>query len=510
MKKIILGLVFIFLCFPSYAENKKLNVTLFHSIHCYACMFVRTEILPPLKERYKDKVVWNELETDNNADNLTLLFSVTSRLTNQKEGPIVPTILIGNKLLRGRDEIAKGLYPAIEDALAKPQALTGFGNRNLVEVFQSISPLVAVRLGVVDGINPCAFAAIVFFVLFLVVYGHSRREVICAGSVYCLAVFFVYFSLGLGLFKFFYRFASLYFLVTAFYLLTAIMCFIFAAFAAGDYIRYKKTKKGGSGLLRLPEILNKKIGQVFGPDQQDITGRGFISLIVIAFFAGVLVSLLESVCTGQIYLPTIGLILKNNPERLKAFLDIFLYVFMFIMPILLVFLVSILCASWQRLTEWLENNSGSVKLLMLGAFFVSGVVIFCQANPAVLINSIQGSFNKNKKVAASLPGKGLKASNVKYMGIDLGDMSSDRLHQGVIRFPFAIKSVSTSCDCLKATAEPSPIAKEPDSWIVRFIFDPKGYYGFIQQDINIVDQAGNQVVVQAKANVTSDKWKTKH
>ena len=52
------------------------------------------------------------------------------------------------------------------------------------------------------------------------------------------------------------------------------------------------------------------------------------------FLAGFLVSLLESVCTGQVYIPTINLIIKNDPARITAWLWLLFYNFLFALPLI--------------------------------------------------------------------------------------------------------------------------------------------------------------------------------
>ncbi len=50
--------------------------------------------------------------------------------------------------------------------------------------------------GLVDGINPCVFATLVFFMSVLAVSGIRGRKLLLFGSVYCLACFLTYLLLG--------------------------------------------------------------------------------------------------------------------------------------------------------------------------------------------------------------------------------------------------------------------------------------------------------------------------
>jgi len=55
--------------------------------------------------------------------------------------------------------------------------------------------------GLVDGINPCAMAILLFFVSFLFTIRKTRVSIARMGAVYIAAVYVVYFSVGLGLLR---------------------------------------------------------------------------------------------------------------------------------------------------------------------------------------------------------------------------------------------------------------------------------------------------------------------
>ncbi|HIH26888.1 MAG TPA: hypothetical protein HA256_02665, partial [Methanoregulaceae archaeon] len=60
-------------------------------------------------------------------------------------------------------------------------------------------PLV-IAAALVDGINPCAFAVLIFLMLSLMSLD-SRKRMLMVGSVFIIAVFLFYFFSGLGLFS---------------------------------------------------------------------------------------------------------------------------------------------------------------------------------------------------------------------------------------------------------------------------------------------------------------------
>jgi hypothetical protein len=67
-----------------------------------------------------------------------------------------------------------------------------------------------------------------------------------------------------------------------------------------DFVRYARTKDVRNVTLGLPKSIKASIHRVI---RVGLTGR---ALAAGAATVGVLVALLESVCTGQAYLPTIS------------------------------------------------------------------------------------------------------------------------------------------------------------------------------------------------------------
>lgn len=86
-----------------------------------------------------------------------------------------------------------------EEALAsivKSSGTLPVGLANLSELL----PAVLVT-GLLDSINPCAFAVILLLIAFLFTLRQSRTRVLQLGFVYIAMIFIVYFSIGLGLFR---------------------------------------------------------------------------------------------------------------------------------------------------------------------------------------------------------------------------------------------------------------------------------------------------------------------
>jgi cytochrome c biogenesis protein CcdA len=379
MRKIFFLFFFIAISSISAFSEDKILVTLFYSEHCKVCFKIKEEIIPSLKEEYKDSIKWRYLDTAN-PRHLSSLHAVTIKFGRPK--PYVPSIHVGDSLLVGYKEIKGNLKKELARAVQrKKSAPLEYARTDLLDVFKGISVLTVIGSGLIDGINPCAFAVVVFFMSFLAVYGYRKREIIYVGIFYCLAVFVTYLLIGLGFFGFLYQFANVYLFIKAFYYFIAAFCFLMCVLSVYDYFRFTKTGRAEDSLLQLPAFLKKRINIVIGSGLRDKKEASVFSLALTSFVVGVLVSLLEAVCTGQVYLPTIVFILKNTDLKLRAAGYLLLYNFMFILPLIAVFLLSLAGVRSSVFNEALKKNLGAIKMLMAVVFFVLGALILAMTLP---------------------------------------------------------------------------------------------------------------------------------
>jgi len=334
---------------------------------------MKQEFLPAVKEKYQDKIEWRELCTSDAPENLSLLVSLSEQF--EKGKPLVPSVWVGNNLLIGVTAVKAELEAAIEASLEKGSRFVSLVKIDLPDIFKRLSVFTVMGSGLIDGINPCAFAVIVFFISFLAVYGYKRKEIIYVGTSYCLAVFVTYLLIGLGFFKFIYSLEQVYLFIKLFYYLVAVFCFSLGVAALWDYFKFRKTGLSDGAILQLPKFLKKRINIIIGSALRGKKQRSAGSLMLTSFIVGFLVSLLEAVCTGQVYLPTIVFILKNTDLRLKAATYLFVYNLMFVLPLVTIFLLSLLGVSSQKLSNFLKRNLGIIKIIMASVFFLLGALI---------------------------------------------------------------------------------------------------------------------------------------
>ena len=122
-------------------------------------------------------------------------------------------------------------------------------------------------------------------------------------------------------------------------------------------------------LLQLPLALKTRIHKIMGfflRDKQKSTFR----LVLAALAVGFCVSLVEAVCTGQVYVPTCVLIMQDPQFRARAAFYLVLYNLMFIVPLVLVFVLALLGYESKGFNDFLKKHLVLTKVLLSIVFLV--------------------------------------------------------------------------------------------------------------------------------------------
>jgi hypothetical protein len=287
---------------------------------------------------------------------------------------MAPMVFIGQDCLTSDEITIARLQTLIENPETGelPPPWTGLDSietaaaTGIVERFRQFSLLAVIGAGLLDGVNPCAFTTIIFFVSYLALVGRKGRDILLVGAAFTSAVFLTYLMMGLGLVEIIRQIGSFTLIGRIIYGLTAIICLVLAVMSLLDYVKIRQGRMTEIS-LQLPMRLKKRIHQTIRTHSRM---KGYIGA---AFGAGILVSIFELACTGQVYLPTIIFVTGVADLRLTAMVYLILYNLMFIVPLIVVFLISYLGASSHRITATFQANVGSVKLLTAILFSVLGL-----------------------------------------------------------------------------------------------------------------------------------------
>lgn len=222
--------------------------------------------------------------------------------------------------------------------------------------------------GIIDGINPCAFVTLIFFTSYLLIRKRSKRQILMVGFSFTFAVFLSYFLMGIGLYKMLYYLSGISYISALMYPVTGIIALIFGIYSIWDYIKVKRGKEKEM-VLQLPDSIKKITRRVI---RSHMKAK---NLVFISFFTGVLISFLEFMCTGQVYLPTIILIIAVKGDAV-GYLYLLVYNLMFIWPLVLVFMAVYFGTTSKKLVALFQKRLGLMKILMAFLFFLLAALMF--------------------------------------------------------------------------------------------------------------------------------------
>lgn len=360
------------------------KLIVFYSPGCHRCIQVKNEIMPEIEREFKDRIKV-EYRDITDKENYALLLSLKEEY-KVKIKNVWPVFYFEGYFLNAEGQVKDGLKIIIAKALKMPlKDKPGLPVVDLISHFKTLTPFIVISGGLLDGINPCAFTVIVFFISFLTLQGYRKRESVVIGLFFIFAVFLTYFLMGFGLFEFLYRLESFWIIRRIFIFSLGIFCIILGILAVYDFLKFKKTQKTEGLALQLPAAVKNQIHRVIGLYyrktkgsqllKQEVLQKSILRLVLSALITGFLVSILEAVCTGQTYIPIITFVREKTYLKLQAIGYLLLYNIMFIVPLLVIFLFALLGVSSEQFSRFLKKNLLTVKILMAILFFGLGVFL---------------------------------------------------------------------------------------------------------------------------------------
>jgi len=243
----------------------------------------------------------------------------------------------------------------------------------LIDRFQSFGLAAVAVSALIDGINPCAFASIIFFISYLTLINRKGREILWVGGIFTLSVFLTYFLIGTGALKMITSLSFLPLVRKIFVLVTAVLALILGVVSLYDYLQFKRKGTTKDAKLQLPSFLKNMIHSAI---RKNIRLSNYI---LMAAVTGFIVSLLELVCTGQIYLPIITFISTIPDLKVNALFYLLFYNLMFIVPLVLVFSFTYWGTTSVQWTTLTQKNFGKIKMAMTLLFFgLAGLLLYSE------------------------------------------------------------------------------------------------------------------------------------
>lgn len=207
--------------------------------------------------------------------------------------------------------------------------------------------------GLVDGLNPCAFAVLAYF-LGVVSINRSGRSILTIGACYILSVFLVYLGIGIGLIQ----------AILSSGLVEAVSK-VFGVFVISlAVLGLKNNLQRGSGFpSNLHRTLILPVAKRFS--------HSWIrkSALTSALMFGGIAAALEFPCTGGIYTAIVGMLLTQG-NYIAPMLYVLGYNLMFVTPLIALLILSVGVAKFTSARDVTEKRRRALRfmseLLMLG------------------------------------------------------------------------------------------------------------------------------------------------
>jgi cytochrome c biogenesis protein CcdA len=236
------------------------------------------------------------------------------------------------------------------------------GNTRTSLQFFTVFPLIIVS-GLIDSINPCAFAVMFFFLAFLYMARRDssedvRPKVRLVGTVYIIGVYISYLLIGLAVID--------VFMITPFpnlikTIVAALVIFL-GAVNVKDYFWPGKWLS-----LKIPKSR-----------WRTIAGWMHKFTIPSAFVVGLLVSVVEFPCTGGVYLGILGL-LASSATFTQGLTYLMIYNVMFVLPLIIILIVSSNKRVVEKMRAWNISQEKPMRLISGLVMVLMGVYLLLSA-----------------------------------------------------------------------------------------------------------------------------------
>lgn len=362
--------------------NAPFLVVFFEKSGCDECARVMRD-LERLRREYPAMQLETYSITDDRGTEFNALLSSRFRIP-QRDRLIAPSVFGAAGGLM-RDRLTSGnLKALLEDSRRQPESgIRPDGTRpawammdreamkqagkEVRDTYESLSLGVVLLGGLIDGVNPCAFATLIFFLSYLQIARRSPRELLLTGGSFVLSVYLTYFAIGLAFHELIGQLQAWSSLKMVMDVLFSLLALLAAVLSFRDAWLARRGRLADMSLA-LPDFLKKRIRRT--AREQSKSTR----FIVAAFAAGIVISALELACTGQVYAPIIYQIRQGSSSAVGM---LALYNLAFILPLLLIFFLAYRGMKAEALIRYQQKHAFLVKMLLGVLFlFLAAIIVW--------------------------------------------------------------------------------------------------------------------------------------
>ncbi|MCA1951256.1 MAG: hypothetical protein LDL24_11835 [Treponema sp.] len=309
---------------------------------------------------------------------------------------VFPVLFVGHNVYRGSTEIEQNVplelaafketgtfRPAVIPASPEASGRSAASQAGGAALLKAANPAGAAALsagntlgtlatilaaGLLDGINPCAFSTLLFFLSFIALRRTDRRSLFLVGLSFIGSVFLAYMLIGFGFLQVLRSILSAGRATYVVKVIVSALATLLVILNIRDAMLARQGRAGDSA-LQLPAPLKRLSHRVI---------RSFSALplyVLGAAASGFLVSLIELACTGQVYLPTLVYLNQSALSHWSVFL-LLLYNLGFILPLVLVFVLYLFGLRHEKLRAWYGSRIALVRTLTALLFLIMGIVVW--------------------------------------------------------------------------------------------------------------------------------------
>ena len=351
------------------------KVEYFYSPGCPDCQRIQKNILPQIED-YADQIRLETFDINIKSNFLKLVaYQNTHKSFNNTTVSMVvdETHLfdsystIQNELIARIDQqIALRLDGVIADSFSHSDHSIEDESK-LIERSAAFTVGAVAVCGLVDGLNPCSFAMLVFFMSLLCIQGGESRQSLFLGFGYALGAFMSYMAIGFGLMKGLHAMQVFPRAQVGFEMGIGVLLIGLSLWSFRDACLYHRSRNAEKVALQLPDRLKRY--------SRALLKRGLRSRHL--FFGGVIagagVTSLEAVCTGQVYVPTLALIINLGQGGMRQWGLLLLYNAMFLVPLFVLFGLIRYGMKVPGLIRLSKSNVVLGKLTMGGILLIMGM-----------------------------------------------------------------------------------------------------------------------------------------
>ncbi len=205
-----------------------------------------------------------------------------------------------------------------------------------------------------DGLNPCAFAVLLFFIAFLYTIKKTKARIWKMGLVYISAIYLAYFLIGIGL-------AQAFIISGAPHLMAKVGAWLVIAL----------------GIIQLFGIFYPKFPiKLRIPVNTKATLEKWLykGTLPASFIGGFVVGLCTFPCSGGIYVAIIGL-LASSQTYMRGFGWMIWYNLIFVAPLIIMLILASSPRATEHLYKWERSNAKFTKILIGLTMIAVGAII---------------------------------------------------------------------------------------------------------------------------------------